>query len=285
MTFSDQYAGDFHGLLKHFIANVTGYVVYDPHTDSTNAALIRCAAEPGNVIAVASAATAKLLDAAGVKMVANVSASNPYDEFMSQRSRLNNRMACFQPDDGGKAQSLSDYAVFARIPTVEDHSGGSKAFSAVLDNFNKTHINAGLGWTSWDEHQWVSHITKAGGYAHASDFANNLAFLTNVDIKQTAPNSKTITATATTTTANYATAANKVHTVAFVTSDGDNIQLLEHEDFIGTHFFGSADRGNVPVGWSFSPAMAVLMPTVLDYVRSSLTVNDSLSAGPSGAGE
>jgi hypothetical protein len=43
-------------------------------------------------------------------------------------------MAVFQPDDGGKSQSLSDYAVFARVPTVEDHSGGSKAFTAVLDN-------------------------------------------------------------------------------------------------------------------------------------------------------
>jgi hypothetical protein len=151
MTFSDQYASDFTGLLKHFLPNVTGYAMYDPQTDSTNAALIRCAAEPGNVIAVGSPATAKFLESHGVKLVANVSASNPYDEFMSQRSRLNNRMACFQPDDGSKSQSLSDYAVFGRIPTVEDHSGGSKAFTAVLENFNKTHINAGLGWTSWDE--------------------------------------------------------------------------------------------------------------------------------------
>lgn len=74
------------------------------------------------------------------------------------------------------------------------------------------------------------------------------------------------------------------HTVAFITSDGDNIQLLQHTDFIGPGHFGDPTRGAIPLGWSYSPAMAVLMPAVLDYVRSSLTANDTLSAGPSGMG-
>jgi len=40
----------------------------------------------------------------------------------------------------------------------------------------------------------------------------------------------------------------------------------------------------VPVGWTYSPAMVELMPNVLDYVRESLGINDSLIAAPSGAG-
>ena len=42
-------------------------------------------------------------------------------------------------------------------------------------------------------------------------------------------------------------------------------QLLEHLDFIGPNHYGSKARGSVPLGWSYSPAMAVLMPTVLRY--------------------
>ena len=72
--------------------------------------------------------------------------------------------------------------------------------------------------------------------------------------------------------------------MAFLTSDGDNIQLLQHADFLGPGHFGSKARGSFPLGWSYSPAMAVLMPAVLDYVRGALTANDTLSAGPSGMG-
>ena len=75
-----------------------------------------------------------------------------------------------------------------------------------------------------------------------------------------------------------------VHTVAFITSDGDNIQLLEHRDFMDADHFRSPQRGAIAVGWSYSPAMAVLAPTLLDAVRRNLSANDSLSAGPSGAG-
>lgn len=74
-----------------------------------------------------------------------------------------------------------------------------------------------------------------------------------------------------------------VHTVAFVMSDGDNIQLLQN-DWISNVHWNHPLRGTVPAGWSYSPAMARLMPSVLSYVERTATSNDSLSTGPSGAG-
>jgi hypothetical protein len=238
------------------------------------------------VIAVGEHSTAAALKGMGVPQVADVSQSTPWEQFNASKRQLNNRGACFQPDDGGKSGSLSDYAVFARIPTVEDHSGGSRQFNDVLANLDKTKINACFGWSTWDEHQWVSHITRAGAYAHASDFADNLAFMTNVaPLPPPAPVTPTVAPAAARAQAAAARArASNKHTVAFLTSDGDNVQLLEHVDFVGPNFYGSPLRGDTAVGWSYSPAMAALMPPVLGFVRRTLTANDSIAAGPSGAG-
>merc|ERR1712232_1410107 len=74
-----------------------------------------------------------------------------------------------------------------------------------------------------------------------------------------------------------------VHTVAFMLSDGDNIQLLEG-DWIADRWYGSPLRGSVPMGWSYSPAVATLMPNVMEWVHSTMTENDSLQAAPSGLG-
>ena len=279
ITFHYDYLHDFRSLLTRFAPNVTGYVRYSPQTKSSNAALIRCAAEPGNAIAVASDTTAALLESLGVPMVANVSSSTPYDEFMRGKDAMSRRVAVFQPDDGSKAQSLSDYSVFARAPVVEAPANGeSPAFNAVLAHLDETRLNAAFGWGG-DEHQWVVKCTQHGAVAHASDFANNLALLANVPPAPRPPLPRPSPPP-------LARPRSKgpVHTVAFITSDGDNIQLLEHRDFIDDDHYGSPLRGSIPVGWSYSPAMALLMPTLLDWVRSSLTANDSLSAGPSGLG-
>mmetsp|Transcript_11659 Transcript_11659/g.20426 ORF Transcript_11659/g.20426 Transcript_11659/m.20426 type:complete len:324 (-) Transcript_11659:456-1427(-) len=108
-----------------------------------------------------------------------------------------------------------------------------------------------------------------------------------------------------------------VHTVAFIMSDGDNLQILQN-DFVTERFFNSPERGHLPVSWSYAPCMAVsgvrvcdlsvlsttptttpprsspvaattafpqvLMPNALEWARSQLTANDTLSAGPSGIG-
>ena len=71
--------------------------------------------------------------------------------------------------------------------------------------------------------------------------------------------------------------------MAFVNSDGDNLQLLQN-DWLSTSHWHHPQRGNQASGWSYSPAMAELMPSLLAYAIRTAGVNDSLSAGPSGLG-
>jgi hypothetical protein len=73
---------------------------------------------------------------------------------------------------------------------------------------------------------------------------------------------------------------NKVY-VAFILSDGDNIQYMQH--FMKLDWQSQA-RGAVPIGWTVSPLAVDLDPGMLSYYWNTATGNDCLISGPSGAG-
>ena len=71
-------------------------------------------------------------------------------------------------------------------------------------------------------------------------------------------------------------------------SDGDNLQWLLNDFGTNQRWFASPDRGKVDLGWTISPALCELAPTVMKsfYDRSSESENgrDYFIAGPSGIG-
>ena len=69
--------------------------------------------------------------------------------------------------------------------------------------------------------------------------------------------------------------------VAFILSDGDNLQFVEH---LQRKLWNDPGRGKVPMGWTMSPAMVDAMPGALNYLWTSATPNDCLLSGPSGYG-
>lgn len=73
---------------------------------------------------------------------------------------------------------------------------------------------------------------------------------------------------------------NKIY-VAFILSDGDNLQFTEH---LMRKLWNNPDRGAVPMGWTVSPAMLDAMPGALNYYWKTSTDNDNLISGPSGYG-
>lgn len=73
---------------------------------------------------------------------------------------------------------------------------------------------------------------------------------------------------------------NKIY-VAFILSDGDNLQFTEH---LMRKLWDNPDRGAVPMGWTVSPAMLDAMPGALNYYWQTSTSNDNLISGPSGYG-
>lgn len=144
----------------------------------------------------------------------------------------------------------------------------------MLDNFAVDALNAPLGWTNYADHQFIAQLSQAGAFNHASDYLMNLEVLSKMPA---APHRSPTPQQAT----KLAPSSPEVHTVAFMMSDGDNFQLLAGECLSG-RWYGSQEKGQAPLGWSYAAAASVLMPDVLDYVRSTMTRNDSLQAGPSG---
>lgn len=287
VQFNYTYLTDPRGLIAMFAKRedpeITGFVSYDPSTKSTNAALIRCAASNG----VIAAGTASMIDFLGTELglqaVANLSESTPIEEFVHSKAQLSNRGVVSQPDDGRQSQCMSEYAVFARIPTLEHGRPRRQraAFQTVLDNFAKDKLNAVYGWT-YDEHQFVASANEAGGMVHASDFLYNLGVFSQLPpyvVAQTARERRHLDITA----AAVGPSRRNVHTVAFVMSDGDNLQILQN-DWMSSKHWNHPHRGQQATSWSYSPAMAQLMPSLLAYVARTATANDSLSTGPSGAG-
>jgi hypothetical protein len=125
-----------------------------------------------------------------------------------------------------------------------------------------------MGW--WpDEGVGISRISEYGLSTIASDFASNLTVFggtsRSVDVKPVA---------------NKPSIRNKIY-VSMILSDGDNLQYLEHKF---KTFWDHPSRGQVPLGWTVSPAMLDAMPGVLDYLYDTATPNDNLISGPTGIG-
>ncbi|PWS28606.1 hypothetical protein DHW03_01785 [Pedobacter yonginense] len=125
-----------------------------------------------------------------------------------------------------------------------------------------------MGW--WpQEAPGVERASKYGIATIASDWCSNLTVHSGtprkVDVKPIPPKPEL---------------TNKIY-VAFILSDGDNLQFTEH---LMRKLWNNPDRGDVPIGWTISPAMLDAMPGALNYYWKTSTINDNLISGPSGYG-
>ena len=125
---------------------------------------------------------------------------------------------------------LAEYAIFGRMPTLEYSTdttkypnGGEQVQEAIAD-FSKTKdLKAAMGWGP--EYQYVSKLGEKGFFVHASDMAHNVAVLSNYKcgemkkhlnnsvVKERKKMKKGVT-------------DNNKHRIAFLMTDGDNIQWL-----------------------------------------------------------
>ena len=144
------------------------------------------------------------------------------------------------------------------------------AESALLNNFLSS-MPAGSNYMGWwpEEAPGVQRASQYGIATIASDWCSNLTMHSGtsrtVTLKPMPPKPAL---------------QNKLY-VAFILSDGDNLQYIEH---LMRKLWNNADRGSVPMGWTLSPAMLDAMPGALNYFWQTATDNDNLISGPSGYG-
>lgn len=144
------------------------------------------------------------------------------------------------------------------------------AESTLLNSFLSS-MPAGANYMGWwpEEGPGVQRASQYGIATIASDWCSNLTMHSGtsrtVNVKPMPPKPAL---------------QNKLY-VAFILSDGDNLQYIEH---LMRKLWNNPDRGSVPIGWTLSPAMLDAMPGALNFYYQTATNNDNLISGPSGYG-
>lgn len=266
------YESDFIGLLNHFKNYIKGYIYYATTPGDAQIDIALSMAGIKDAIVVCSADEQDVAGL-GIKQVADVSGET-YQQFINEyKPAMSTRVMCYQTSAGNKAQYLADYAVFGKAFFYYGDLSDpvtSQVFSDMTPN------SALLGWGS-DEYGLVQDASRKSIMVHAADYAKDLSVLSNfsADTKQQShiTDPKVI---------------DSMHTVCFLMTDGDNLQWVLSNFETDPMWYASPYRGKLNLGWTVSPAMCELAPTVLksyyDREGKSEGGRDYFVAGPSGLG-
>ena len=165
-------------------------------------------------------------------------------------------------------------------------NSSSKAQNITLDNVS-TSGAAAYGWGP--ENNYVTTLNEHGVWVHASDYSKNLAALANAFMNETnVPRTSLANAFMNEKNVPRASHSNTMksnrHTVAFLMSDGDNLQWTMGPWSTSENWYGSKSRGKLAMGWTLSPALVDIAPALVSRVHWMKTDNDEFIAGPSGYG-
>lgn len=264
----DHFSNDFGGLIEHFKSRILGYVLSNLHDNSSNTAISVC----GFLRAIAATSDqVSLMENLGIRQIEDVRTKDESWAYNQYANQFSTNILCYQKE--GKDLFLGDYAVFSNAFYFFENIGSyitDRAFSRMNDN------SVMLGWGD-DEYQTVSVASNNSVMVNAADWALNLSTLTNLNAETKQQNHSDVLAN-----------PEGVHTVCFVMTDGDNVQWLLNDFASNSNWYGSPDRGKVSIGWTISPALCELAPTVMKYLYDHASNDDNkrdyFIAGPSGIG-
>ena len=270
VIYDSTYYTDFSGLVNHFKNNISGYILSYPSDSAIDPAISLCSPLHAIVIAPADSALANLL---GIPMVYDMTTGRgAYWAFDSLQTNYSRKILIYQ--DTLKAYCLTDYGVFSGAYDFYDLNVSSPL---CIEAFSHMDTNAAvLGWGS--EYPLCSTVSSYGGVLHAADWASNLSTYTNFPSPQQQQHYHDADTTLVPGT----------HTVCFLMSDGDNVQWLLNDFTTNPSWFASPRRGLYPLGWTVSPSLGELAPTILQYLydsaRATATGGDYFVSAASGMG-
>jgi hypothetical protein len=263
-------------VLTKYKSEVSGLIVYDPEQPHTVNLAIPMAKDSNALIASPSLLSRLTVAPYNFPVLADLRDEHftsqlqiyqyIYDNYWANRT--DKRLLIGLSPEHHKG-SLREYAV-ALGAVVIWLDPEKSAESNLLDRFLAL-MPPGANYMGWwpEEQPGVERLSYYGFTTIASDYSTNLTFhsgLPRTINHHPMPPKPEL--------------QNKIY-VAFVLSDGDNLQYVEH---LMRKLWNNPDRGSVPIGWTLSPAMVDAMPGALNYYHQSSTDNDNLISGPSGYG-
>jgi len=260
-------------LLDIFNNYVDGYVLYNKSLKDPSINNACCLASLNNCIAIDEAIQDKAR-AHGIRKIKGDCRNT--DENWAYNNLWNNGLnhSIVIQLSPGKDSALRDYGIMTKsLIFYEDKIIDTTLRDNIFSSMGKESIC--LGWGP-DEFINVSTTSKHGISMVAADWSYNLTVLSSFpSLPMTQKTSMEIT--------------NKkdVHNVTFIMSDGDNQQWNLGTNYGSHKWYGSPDKGKFNLGWSLSPSLYYLAPTVFNlYYESAAhgSTNDYFIVPPSGNG-
>jgi hypothetical protein len=273
-------------LLARFRDLVQGMVITDPHLPaSKNVATMLAAIKNAVVVSprLAKQLDLPVLDDLRGRWATNVQAYRwAFDNLWP---RLNHHvLACSWPDHLG----LRDYLVAHKVfifwlsgPLDGARSGARPQEEVQLmeELFARMSVNLPImsyPWAGKDvgigEGPGVSLFAEFGKYLVGSIDCTNLTVHSSIQVEalrqKPAPPPPPLE-------------DDKVY-YSFIISDGDNLPVLTASNF--PQLWQDKTRGQLPLGWTLSPAARVLIPDIVDYYYATATPNDYFLSAVSGVG-
>ena len=251
-------------------ARVDTYVLYRDGEPSVNVATTLA----GLTGAVAVEETLEALAVQhGLRRVADVRGKD--DRWVMQRywSKLRHDLVVEQKPDF--ANQLRDYATMAGALAFYD--GNSELRREIVGRLDKDAAVVGWGDASEGEDAFVSVSSQAGVRTIPADHARNLAPLSGITLARVSQRAA----------ATVPEAPPGTHHVAFLVTDGDNIQWMLGDFQSSDKWFASPRRGSLDLGWGVSPSLIDVAPSVLRWYYDNASTGahrDRFVAGPSGGG-
>ncbi|MFC7620817.1 GxGYxYP domain-containing protein [Microlunatus sp. GCM10028923] len=268
-------ADDPWGLVDRFADRVAGYVLYRSGGPTINVATTVAGVEGG--IAVSEALEPTAIEH-GLRRLADVRERDDAWAWRTYRGQLRSDLVVEQkadPEVGLFTHQLRDYATMAGAFTFYD--GNSDFRRSVVEDLDPDAAVIGWGDARQGEDGFVGVSSAAGVVTLPGDWAGNLACLSGISLpslQQRAP-------------VRPRTPEPGRHHVAFVVTDGDNVQWLLNDLPTSQNWFGSPRRGTFDLGWGVPPSAIDLAPSVLDWYYRNASAGrheDRFVVGPSGGG-
>lgn len=253
--------------IKDYIPNTRGVVLYASGDANSVSAATTLAGVLGGV-AVTPALQAML---PGHPVLAD---ARGHDATWAQKTYGSHLRRDLLIEQAPTKPALRDYAVATK--SLAFWTGNDSDRQRILAWADPLAAVLGWGDASHGENVFVGADSAAGCFNVASDYSFNLSALSAVQLPASDLRQKPGTASG---------SGQGKHTVTFVMTDGDNVQWQMGTFCTSGQWFGSPQRGTVPMGWTTSPALGGLAPSVTAWLYGKAkSGKDVFLAGPSGLG-
>src|ERR1700687_2009859 len=243
-----------------FWQSTDGAILYNLGTHSLNTATSLCGL--WNLVAVDESIFEQAL-AKGLEIIYDARGMSEDQILDPYLGSFNSEIAVEQSE--AKPAYLRDFAILHKAFTFY---GFDSAFRRRIAES----LTPGATFFGWgpNEFTWISDFSHSGSEGIAADWCVNLSGMSKLAIDIPAPAE---------TPPDPAEQGQRI--VAFVLSDGDNIQWLTGGMPLDSKYFATPRRGQFSMNWEVSPMLAGVAPRVLKYFYDHATEMDGFVAAGS----